>query len=317
MQVYKNLLLISFTLLLSKTFAANTPDDCAEIIDNADRLSCFDSFYNGQTQASTPEKTSVVEARRQEEAAQENRRFSLVPHKLNYILPLTYNNSADYSPYPTFGEFFNDAEVKAQISIKTPLARNLWKGSSLWAAYTQQSYWQLYADEEASAPFRETNHQPELMWSIPQNWDLAGWSAEMATFAINHQSNGQVEPLSRSWNRLTGELAMSRGRFVASAKTWYRLKEDEENDNNPNIEDFMGRVELGLAYKGNKHTFGLGLINNLDSDNRSGVEFNWIYPLTNQVRLFTQIYSGYGENMINMEDYGNRIGFGFTLNDWL
>ena len=96
-----------------------------------------------------------------------------------------------------------------------------------------------------------------------------------------------------------------------------RLEEDEESDDNPDIEDYMGRLQLGLAYKRGEQVFALGLKNNLRSDNRSGLELNWTFPLAQHFKGFVQIYSGYGENLIDADNYNNRIGVGIALTDWL
>ena len=302
------------------TEAASGPSDCVGIKGDTERLACYDALFSNTVsspKAQNIEMTPLIN-RVTQEGDQAFNLFSITAHKPNYILPATYNSSADYAVYGEGGEaVFSDTEVKFQLSLKSLLATDLWHDSSLWVAYTQQSFWQLYADEEASAPFRETNHEPELIWSIPVNFEVLGFDARMVSLGFNHQSNGRTEPLSRSWNRLTGEMVFERGRFVASAKTWYRLEEDEEDDNNPDIEDYMGRIQLGLAYKGIDNTFALGVKNSLSSDNRSGVEFNWTFPLTERFRGFVQLYSGYGENMIDMENSSNRIGVGIVLTDWL
>ena len=57
--------------------------------------------------------------------------------------------------------------------------------------------------------------------------------------------------------------------------------------------------------------------NNLSSDNRSGVELNWTFPLVEHLRGMVQIYSGYGESMIDAESYTNRISVGVALSDLL
>lgn len=322
-----SLTLVTLALTAASPAFAN-PESCRAIVDGAARLACFDSYFEPvETAGESVEKLTIldeeaiqglppIEARRTQELAVTAQSFAITPHKPNYILPLTYNASADFSEFGDFEELFSDTEIKMQLSLKTRLVPNLWRDSSIWVAYTQQSYWQLYADSEASAPFRETNHQPEIFWEVPVDFDVLGWRARTATLAFNHQSNGRAEPLSRSWNRVTGELVFEKGQFVASAKTWARVG-NPEVDNNPNIEDFMGRVQLGLAYKRNDHTFSLGLKNNLSSDNRSGVEFNWTFPLIEKLDGFIQIYSGYGENLIDMENYNNRIGIGIALTDWL
>ena len=307
--------------LTSFAYAADSPDECGAIAADNERLACYDLFFREDDSQSSRaaravEPLSPVQARLAEEEALRDRWFSITPHRPNYILPAAYNASADFAQYGPAENLFSDTEIKFQLSLKTTLLTDLWHDSTVSVAYTQQSYWQVYADEELSAPFRETNHEPEIMWNIPVDFELFGFQARFASFAFNHQSNGRSRPLSRSWNRLTGEVVLERGRLVVSAKTWARIDESGTDDN-PNIEDFMGRIELGAAYKGDHHTFAFGIKNSLDSDLRSGAEFNWMFPLTGHLKGFVQLYSGYGENLIDMENYNNRIGVGLTLTDWL
>ena len=297
--------------------AMDQPADCALINDNVQRLACFDSFFPSNNDALDADEASPIEARAAQERESLYNWFAITPHRPNYILPVTYNFSSDYSAYGSLGEFFSDTEIKYQLSIKARLWPNLWRRSSLWFAYTQLSLWQLYADEQASAPFRETNHEPELRWQVPVDFKVLGWDARVATLALVHQSNGRSEPLSRSWNRVVGELALERGRFAASIRAWSRISESPENDDNPNIEDYMGRIQVGAAYRGDRHSFAIGIKNNLSSDNRSGVELHWMFPLAEHLKGYVQAYSGYGETLIDAENYTNRIGVGISLTDWL
>lgn len=316
-------------LLVHAKLAFGSPQTCAYIEEPDARLNCFDSYFtpedlpdvgpDGELELLTEALPglSLIESRIEQEATLTDQWFSITPHHPNYILPLSYNDNADYSDFGPLEDAFSDYEIKMQLSLKTRLARGLWRDSSVWAAYTQQSYWQLYAEEDASAPFRETNHQPEIFWQIPTDFNVLGWNARAATFALNHQSNGRSEPLSRSWNRVTAGIALDRGNWVVSAKTWARISEPADADDNPNIEDYMGRLQLGLIHKRERHTFSLALKNNLRSDNRSGLELNYTFPLFRSLKGFVQVYSGYGENLIDMENYTNRIGVGLALTDWL
>ncbi len=314
----------ALSLLALPVAAKNdTPSECTAIAVEKERLACYDSFFMTPSTIAASEvdqqvrsSPSPLESRRAEEAHIRDRWFAITAHRPNYILPATFNSSADFSPYGPGQNLFSDAEIKFQLSLKTTLLTDLWRRSALSVGYTQQSFWQLYADDELSAPFRETNHEPEIIWDIPVDFEMFGFRARNASFAFNHQSNGRSRPLSRSWNRLTGALALERNRFVLSAKTWVRV-DDPDLDDNPDIEDYMGRIQLGAAYVGDRHTFSVGLKNSLDDDLRSGVELNWTFPLSTHLKGFVQIYSGYGENLIDMENYNNRIGIGFALTDWL
>lgn len=335
-QIGKRLALLLIPAFFGSSAMANTgAERCIAIVDDNARLSCYDSAFALQaadaqaellsepvtTDAESAEEAipSPLESRRIRELALADEWDAITPHKQNYLLPATYNDSADYSNYGLFGDTFSDTEVKFQLSLKTLLKSGFWYDSSIWVGYTQQSYWQLYAEEEASSPFRETNHEPEVFWEFPVDFSVLGWNARAATVGFNHQSNGRSEPLSRSWNRFTGELALDKGNFVLTAKSWLRFEEDEEDDDNPKIEDYMGRLQLGLTYRKNRHEFALALKNNLrESDNRSGVEFNWTFPFfsSSHIRGFLQVYSGYGENLIDMENYNNRIGLGIAITEY-
>lgn len=44
-------------------------------------------------------------------------------------------------------------------------------------------------------------------------------------------------------------------------------------------------------------------------------ELGWSYPLTKHVRLYSQLFSGYGESMIDYNFRQTRIGLGIMLND--
>ena len=62
---------------------------------------------------------------------------------------------------------------------------------SLNVAYTQLSYWQVYAKSQF---FRETNYEPAIFLS--DNFSKIGW-----VMSVLHQSNGRGGKLERSWNR--------------------------------------------------------------------------------------------------------------------
>lgn len=65
--------------------------------------------------------------------------MALTPHRPNYILPVTYLNNADFSPYATLGDVHDleDLEVKYQLSMRTVLWPQMF-GSRLeaWFAFT-------------------------------------------------------------------------------------------------------------------------------------------------------------------------------------
>ena len=135
---------------------------------------------------------------------------------------------------------------------------------------------------------------------------------------IWHQSNGRAEPLSRSWNRLYLNAVFERGDLAFSIKPWYRIPEDEEDDDNPDIERYLGYGELGAAYKWRGNTFSMMFRNNLrTSGNKGAIELGWSFPLYRKLKGYVQYFNGYGQSILDYNDAANTIGVGLALTDFL
>ncbi len=227
--------------------------------------------------------------------------FSL--HKQNYVIPLTWSNVARHS---------EDAEFKFQFSFK----QRLWK--SFYFAYTQKSFWRIL-DQEDSRPFRETNHNPELFYRLkPERNRLGPWGLDVG---YEHESNGAREPDSRSWDRVYIAPFFDFGDLRASFKVWYRLSEeqkrfpdDPEGDENPDIEDFYGNTELRLAYEFPfGHEINLATRWNFETS-KGGLQFDYSIPTPNRnVFFIAQIWTGYGESLIDYNHYRTRYGIGLMF----
>ncbi|MDZ7660976.1 phospholipase A [Thiohalophilus sp.] len=269
-------------------------------------------------QDTSGEQVSALEERSRIERETRFQPFVLTPHKPNYILPLTYNSHPNQAPFDQAEDgSLEKTEAKFQISIKIPLTDELFGDSStLYAAYTSQSYWQAY-NHDHSRPFRETNHEPELFFAIQNDWRWVGFTNRLMFFGISHQSNGQSGSLSRSWNRLYADFIFERGDFYLSIKPWLRITAPDEQDDNPDIEDYMGNGEARLVYASKKHTLSLMLRNNLQADNRGAVELNWSFPMSRRAKWFIQYFDGYGESLIDYDARVKRLGVGIALTDWL
>ena len=204
-----------------------------------------------------------------------------------------------------------------QISVKFKLWQDvLGTDTDLWFGYTQRSFWQLYNTDESS-PFRETNYEPELMLNYRTDFDILGVKCRMITVGFNHQSNGRSEPLSRSWNRIVGSLGFEKDNFTLILKTWYRVPESSEEDDNPDTDDYFGHGEIYGYYFWNKHRFGMMFRNNLQvSDNRGALQLEWSLPLIERVSLYAQYFTGYGESLLDYDHSVNRISVGLILVDW-
>jgi phospholipase A1 len=214
------------------------------------------------------EEKGIVEARIYTDKGNVLRPWTLMAHRPNYILLASYNDNPNNEPWREVSEDPNleldNVEAQFQVSIKVPLAIDLFKKKmDIYAAYTVRSFWQVY-NNELSSPFRETNYEPEAWLQFRNDWSIFGFKNSVNMIGFVHQSNGRNDPISRSWNRIFANFVFERDNLVFGIKPWFRISEDDEDDNNPDITDYMGHFQIGAAYKWKKHIFGLMLRNNLE-----------------------------------------------------
>lgn len=232
--------------------------------------------------------------------------FNIYPYKSNYFMPISYDTKERSDR--------DQMETKFQISLKKPLSYNLLGlNETINFAYTQVSWWQLYSE---SAPFRETNYMPELFAIFPYK-NASNSSFKAYKLSVLHQSNGQDGSDSRSWNRIYLEGYFQVGNLFIIPKLWYRIPEDSNTDDNPDIEDYLGYGDLSFMYAYKEHTFTMLFRDNLkfDNDNKGYAEFDWAFPLfgSKDTYGYLQLSSGYGDSLIDYNQSINRISFGISL----
>ena len=251
-----------------------------------------------------------------------NNPFTLLPHKPNYLIISNNMSSPHDAPFqeafPNRNIHFQPWETKFQLSFKVPIVRGIYNGrGDLYMAYTNRSFWQQF-NKAGSAPFRDSNHEPEAWLSFRNDANVLGFHNSVIRTGIVHQSNGQAGTLSRSWNRVYADFIFERGNWFFSLKPWYRLPEKQSQDDNPDIEDYLGNFELSGLYKYESQTFDFMVRDNLQSENNRGaLQLNWSFPLSKNVRGYVQWFNGYGESLIDYNASSNSLGFGIQLTDWL
>lgn len=276
---------------------------------------------HGLFQRSTDE--TAVEKRIKAERLHGFEPYVMLPYRPNYLLVGSYYfNKMNEQPYEDANVFrdgpMEQAEVKFQISLKIPLTENLF-GGRWFVGYTNRSFWQAYNNKN-SRPFRETNHEPETWLTYDFDFELFGWRQRLIDIGLSHQSNGQAEPLSRSWNRLYARVTFEKGNSFVKLKPWWRIPDPrgEEKDDNPDIGKYMGNFDLLFATKLGQNNLSMLLRNNLDiNDNRGAIELNYSYPIQRHLNGYIQWFNGYGESMIDYNYHHNTIGIGVQIGNWL
>lgn len=192
-------------------------------------------------------------------------------------------------------------------------------GSDLWVAYTLQSTWRLWNHAE-SAPFRNTDYQPELTYVMPRpkSWqDLPlGWKWRMARVGLVHQSHGQTAELSRSWNRVYGVAGFEHDQLIATVRVENELaKTEDHSDDNPDISHYLGRTEVELSWSPGRSMGSMVWRPSLHGC--GSVELDWTYPVFKDrpdgLRWYVQGFHGYGETLLDYNFKQNSLGAALAI----
>ena len=254
-------------------------------------------------------------------------------------MSLAFVMSGGVNPPPLIGAGtppdYKHAETKIQLSVRTKVAKGLLKSGdadaddqdSLWFGYSQQSYWQLFSGN-ISRPFRTTDHEPEVIYIYPHQIALpGGWNYRLSGVGLVHQSNGQSEQLSRSWNRsyLMGAAEKVLGpesSLRLQGRIWDRLRESAADDDNPGIENYIGRAEINGTWQINKaNTLGVTLRHSLHREAKGSTRIDWMMapaasPNYTGLRYHVQLFNGYGDSLLDYNKRRNVLSVGLSLVDW-
>jgi phospholipase A1 len=312
---------------------------CHDIDNDAARLKCYDR-KSGYKKLATE---SILSERWGYDRPAKLSRYQIMQHDANYAIfrqtdsvnleprSPTHQPPSDQNSDPASIPHIDHAEIKFQLSAKVrvwdsgddPIEHKL----GLWLAYSQQSHWQIL-NAPNSRPFRETNYQPEAILAIrpPKEDSVEGFKWQTMNIGVMHHSNGQSDPVSRSWNRVYAEFGFDRrvlgGDLAVVLRPWYRLKEQPLKDDNPDITDFYGHGDIKMLYRNDCCTLSLMARGNLRTGKGAGqIDFGFplypglpaadAYPL----KWYFQLFSGYGESLIDYNRRQTTFGLGVMVND--
>lgn len=317
-------------------------DACAALARDDARLACYDGLRKRPlrtplpgsapisaephrvAQASPAAQLSAMSSHWELDAESKKGLWAFRAHKPNYFLLGRYTSAVNRRPYDVYFNAVNDPDIglddtesKFQLSFKLKAMEDLFgSGADLWLAYTQQNHWQVF-NKNISAPFRETNYEPELFATLPVQYRLLGLTGRFVSLGLVHQSNGESHVLSRSWNRVYAQFGFEYGdNFNLTLKPWYRLPEKAADDDNPRITRYVGDFEAVASYRMGRHTLS-ALGRSTFGLERGFLQLDWSHPLHQRLKGYLQFTTGYGESLIDYNHRQNTVGLGVMLTDWM
>lgn len=259
----------------------------------------------------------------------------LETHGLNYLVVTKTSNPNQIASSPKYLDAtyrdLDDQDLKFQVSFKTELMRSIpfirdfpyVETSRIWAAYTQQSYWQVF-DSKKSRPMREHNFAPEIILSLGLNTMVDGerklYLPRMANLGFIHESNGRSTPVSRSWNRIYLESAWEvNDDITLSVRPWWRVSESGRNDDNSDIDHFLGYGDLRVHWDNVMRNVSANLLfrNNFRSDNKAYTKLDLQYQPFKQdnIKLHFMLSDGYGDSLIDYNHSQTVFGLGISIGE--
>lgn len=254
-----------------------------------------------------------------------NSRFTLFAHKRNYMLPFSYVTNPSEEFYsrekvidPSNQEkYYSNIESEFQISFFLPVARKISLLDSNWDllfAYTHHAWWQIY-NGAWSRPFRETNYTPEVFLrqiNADSNFEVMGLKAVGYDLGYVHESNGQIQILSRSWNRLFGRAYLVSPEAAVILTGWLRMPETVSDDN-ADIQMYKGIGSIEFQKTFGSHTVELEML----LAARPGIELRYSYPWKEGLRWFVDVKYGYGQSLIEYDTETKRFAIGIALESFI
>jgi outer membrane phospholipase A len=222
---------------------------------------------------------------------------------------------------------FAHPNAKFQLSIKYQMFNDegTWVQAHPWmkgfyAAYTQTSLWTWGGD---SSSFYDTSYRPEVFWQT-ENLRPGRWPGDAKVdFAtgLEHESNGKGGDDSRTINHLYVEPIITFGDRQAlfltiAPKIYTYLGEFEDT---PDVEKYRGYCDLKVIF-GQGNGWQARFLGRLGSEfDKGSLQVDVSYPLrrilNNNLDLYLhmQVFTGYGESLLDFQDRTTQFRIGFSL----
>lgn len=102
---------------------------------------------------------------------------------------------------------------------------------------------------------------------------------------------------------------------MISVKPWFILSTDK---NNKDIGKYLGHGRILTSYKYHRQVFSFTAYNFIENQcKRPSAEITWSFPISSYIKGYVQVFSGYGQSLIEYNHRTNSAGIGIALSDWL
>ena len=204
----------------------------------------------------------------------------------------------------------NNSNVKFQLSINQRLTKSVLPFDTyLFLNFSQKTIWNVM---EESLPMRDMNFNPGIGLGhlvIRKNKYIGS-----VFIMFEHESNGKDSLASRSWNKISANTSiMLSKRLNAQMKLWIPIIDGE---NNRDILEYNGIGHIGFNYISSNDRVRAGILTTWRTKSFSfNTQWELSYKLNKKVNqfLFIQYYNGYGENLLDYNQYKSVIRVGFVI----
>lgn len=223
-------------------------------------------------------------------------------YKDNYFI---FGTAVNHTPTKT------NTDIKFQISIQQRLTRStLPFGTYLYLFYSQKCWWNVL---ENSMPMVDLNFNPGIGLAKPLF--VKNRYVGKVTLMAEHESNGRDGLASRSWNKISlAASIMIDPQVTVHGKVWIPIVDGQ---NNRDILDYSGIYQVGTEFTSRNRRFTASVV----LVKRRGWKLNYntiielgyrIFRRDNQF-LFLQFYNGYGECMLDYNQFRSRVRVGIVI----
>nr|WP_243451607.1 phospholipase A [Sphingosinicella soli] len=222
----------------------------------------------------------------------------------------------------------NPSDAKLQLSFRYRLfghqPRELTTGggsrewrAGVYFAYTQRMFWDL---SQESIPMSDITFSPELfLRAVSPGSTSVGAPMLGIQAGLRHQSNGEDGADSRSFNTVYVEpsvgFGLGNGWTLTAAPRLLAYVGSREG--NERIARYRGYTGLTLNLK---QADGLGIRTYVQGNiegGRGSAEIDVSYSLRRwtslNLYLYSQLYTGYGESLIDYDERNTRLRFGIGI----